>query len=199
MAWLAAGIGAVGNIAAANAAKSAAKKADQRLQEGRDYAINSSGLGTYRDAGVTAANAQQGLLGLGGDPAAAQQAYNNYLASSGYQTQLQGGTDAINSSAAARGLLKSGATLKGTQQFGTGLANSYFQSYLGQVSDVAGRGMQAADSLARTVTGTAGAQAANQQQLGDTVGNAYASTGGLLGRAVAYGAGGGRGALGIFG
>ncbi len=187
MAWVGAAIGGVGQIAGAVAASKAAKKADQRLQEGRDYAINQSGLGQYRDTGVAANQQQQALLGLPGtDPTQAQAGFNNYLNSSGYQANLQGGTDALNSNAAARGLLKSGATLKATQKFGADLGSSYFNSYLGQVSDVAGRGMQAADSLARTVTGTAGSMANNALGVGDAQANAYGTIGKTVGAGVNY-------------
>lgn len=177
MAWIATGINAVGGILQAGAQRKAAKLADRRLQEGRDYAINKSGLGSYASAGTAASDRQAALLGLGGDQAAAEEAFNNYLSSTGYQANLKSGTNAINSSAAARGLLNSGATLKATQRFGQELGSQYFNNYLGQVGNVANRGLSASSDLAHTVTGVAGGQANVQQNLGnaqsDIIGNVF--------------------------
>lgn len=199
MAWTAAaaGLGLVGNLAGASAAKKAAKVADQRLVEGRNYAINESGLGDYRDAGVAAQNTQADLLGIGGDPAASQQAFNQYLGSTGYRTALDAGSQAITGNAAAKGMLNSGATLKALQQNGAGIGQQFTNNYLNQVGDVANRGYGAASNLAQTVTGVSANQANVAQQVGQDVGNAYASTGSLLGKAAGY-VGGGKGALGIF-
>lgn len=188
MPWLAAGgvASGIGAILGGNAQKKAAKQADKRLVEGRDYAINQSGLGTYRDQGVAAAGAESNLLGIGGDPAAQQEAFNSYLASSGYGTQLRAGQDAISSSAAAKGMLNSGATLKGLNRFGSGLGAQYFNTYLGQVNNVANRGANAAANLAGTVTGVATQQAQVAQNAGQAQANMYGKIGDTFGDIAGY-------------
>lgn len=92
--------------------------------------------------GVAAQNFIAQLLGLqGGD--AAKQGFQNYLNSSGYKFQLGEGMKAITSSNAAKGLLNSGATLKGMQNYGQGLAASKFNDYLAQLGGVMQGGLGA--------------------------------------------------------
>ena len=83
------------------------------------------------------------LLGVGGDSAAADGAFENYLDSTGYNFALDQGSRAITGNNAAKGLLKSGSTLKGLTTFGQNLGKQYFDNYLGQLGSVAGRGLQA--------------------------------------------------------
>jgi hypothetical protein len=96
-------------------------------------------------AGQTAgaSNALAGLLGIGGDPAAAQQGFQNYLGSTGYQFQLGQGLQALTANNATKGLLNSGSALKGAEQYGQGLASNYFQQYLSQLGGLGNMGLQA--------------------------------------------------------
>jgi hypothetical protein len=64
---------------------------------------------------------------------AAGAAFGNYLNSTGYKFQLGQGMQAVTGSAAARGLLNSGSTLKALDQYGQGLGSSYFSNYLSQI------------------------------------------------------------------
>lgn len=172
MAWIGAVVQGIGSIVGASQQAKAAKKADQRLQEGRDYAINKSGLGDFRDAGVKANSTISNLLNIGGandNTQASQAAFDNYLNSTGYKFQMKQGQDAIASSAAARGLLNSGATAKALTKFGQGTGSQYFNDYLQQAGTVANRGEAAASDLAHTVTGTAGASANVAMQGGNAV------------------------------
>jgi hypothetical protein len=146
----------------AKAQQAAAAQAGQTAMGGFNY-LSSSPVGQqYLPAGGQAAGAQAALLGIGGDPAAANAAYQNYLASTGYQGQLRAGTDAITSNAAASGALGSGATLKALQQYGTQLGQQSFTNYLGQLQGVAGMGMQAG-SLIGGAAQSGGSQAAGYQ------------------------------------
>lgn len=96
-------------------------------------------------AGMTSgvSNALAGLLGIGGDPAAASAAFDNFRNSTGYQFQLGEGMNAITSNAATRGLLNSGATVKAAQQYGQNLASNYFSNYLSQLGGLGTMGLQA--------------------------------------------------------
>lgn len=196
MAWLAAGTAAsvVGNILGNNAQKKAAKQAAATVKEGRDYAINQSGLTDYAKAGIGANDRTSALLGLGGDKQAADAAFDNYLNSTGYRFQLDQGNKAVTGAAGAKGLLKSGATLKALQKQGQNTGATYFNNYLGQVGNVANRGLQASDSLARTVTNTAGQTAGIQNNSGAATADAYNNIGSTIGGVAGYI--GGRGGIG---
>ncbi|MEX1088094.1 MAG: hypothetical protein WEC36_02630 [Phycisphaeraceae bacterium] len=96
----------------------------------------------YVQAGTGAIGRQADLLGVGGDPAASQAAFQNYLNSTGYQFQLGEGQRAVTGSAAARGLLNSGSTARRLTQYGQDLGSSYFNNYLTQLGGVSQQGLQ---------------------------------------------------------
>jgi hypothetical protein len=150
----------------ANAQQEAAAHAAQTASGGSNY-FATSPIGTqYAPAGGAAINQEAGLLGIGGDPAAAAQGYQNYLSSTGYQGQLQAGTDAINSSAASAGALNSGSTLRALQRYGTQLGQQNFNNYLSQLHGVAGMGLTAGGMVGNAQQ-DASRQAAQYQYGGD--------------------------------
>jgi len=116
----------------------------------------------YLPAGGAAIGQQQALLGLGGDPNAAAQAFQNYQNSTGFAGQMQAGQNAITGSAAARGLLGSGSTLRALQAQGQQLGAQSFNNYLGQLGGVAGMGLQAGGMVGQAAQAGAG-QAAGMQ------------------------------------
>ncbi len=93
--------------------------------------------------GVGANNALAGLLGVGGDPSQANAGYQNFLNSTGYQNVLKQSNAGITGSAAARGLLGSGATLKALQNNSANLGQNYFSNYLQQLGGLNTAGLQA--------------------------------------------------------
>jgi hypothetical protein len=125
-----AGVGAAATVAgaaisagAANHASDVAANAaaqNNALQQ-QTYESNKALIQPAVDRGNTAADALQGFLGLGGDPAASQKAFSDYLSSTGYQFNRQQGLDAATQSKAAAGMLNSGAALKSLDAYGTGL------------------------------------------------------------------------------
>lgn len=92
--------------------------------------------------------------------------YQGFQETPGYQFALDQGQAAIDGSAAARGNVFSGATLKAQQEYGQGLANQEYGNYLNRLTGQASQGMSAAGNLA-----TAGANYASG------AGNAYANMG----------------------
>lgn len=80
--------------------------------------------------GLQAGDQIRAILGLGGDSAAASQAFQNYKNSTGYQTNLDAGSRAVTDNAASRGLLGSGSTLQALTNYGTNLNNQYYNNYL---------------------------------------------------------------------
>jgi len=161
-------IGAVGSIIGANkqakAERYAADQARATALTGYNYLTSGAGSGYANQlmgTGQQANAAQSALLGLGGNTAQAQNAFNNYLGSTGYQFQLGQGQNAVNSNAAASGMLNSGGTLKALQQYGQGLASNYFNTYLGQLGGLSAAGQQTLNTIGSTGTngGAAGAAA----------------------------------------
>lgn len=144
----------------------ATREANAALVQGRDMAFNESGLGGFRDRGNAAADAQMGLLNIGGDPAASRAGFDNYLDSAGYRFQLDEGQNAVNASTAARGLRNSGAAVKESMRFGQGLSGNFFQQYMDRLQGVSGQGLQAAGGLANAATGTANQIAGTTQRGG---------------------------------
>lgn len=179
MAWIAAAIGVGGALLGSNSQRKAAKKAGQAVEQGIQRTEQNTGLKTtYSPGGQQAFSQAQNLLGVGnGTPeemAASQGSFQNYLDSSGYRTQLNSGIDALNSNAAAKGMLKSGATLKATQRFGSGLGQQYFNNYIGQLMQQSNMGMQADQTLAGAYTGGATGKANAQMAAGDASARGYA-------------------------
>jgi hypothetical protein len=140
--------GGATNIAGGYAGADAAMK-------GYDYLSNNPNEQSYMNNGGAANNAIAALLGTGGTAAqktGAQNAFKNYLGSTGYNFNLQQGQNAINGNAAARGILNSGATGKALTSYGQGLASNYFNNYIGQLSGLAGAGQTALGQVGDAAT-----------------------------------------------
>jgi hypothetical protein len=138
---------------------------DQAVNEhqakfGKSYQTDSS-----LDAINTRVNQLYGQYG-GGQPAAAtpaaasnpaqdqQDAFAAFRATPGYQFGLDEGTKAVQASAAARGGLNSGATLKALQQYGTNYADQQgYTPYANRLAALAG--------VAQTATNQMGQDASN--------------------------------------
>jgi hypothetical protein len=162
------------------------ERASDEAMTGYDYAVNSPLASTYLPNGGKANNAAADLLGVGGDPAKSQAAFDNYLKSTGYDFQMKQGQNAIVSSNAAKGLLNSGATAKGLTEYGQGLGASYFDNYLKQLGGLSTQGLQAGGMI--TQAGTEGGKTS-----ADALGEAWGTAGGIAGKAVGGGFGQGWG------
>lgn len=145
------------------------KKAAKYDLTGYTYAKNNPLLQQSQAAGSGALGLVGGALGLGGVEGQ-QQSFGNFLNSIGYQSQLKAGQDAIAGSAAARGMLNSGATLKALNSYGQNLAQQGYQNYLANLMGVSNLGQSAALG-----TGELGKASAGESY-------AKARGGGLLGR-----------------
>jgi hypothetical protein len=166
MGGLLGGIGsAVGGKKASDAASQqaaamiqAAQIAAQTARLGFDWLTKPGEGGQYTlpflQGGAGASNELQGLLGIGGNPQAANQAFQNFLNSTNYKFQLGQGMNAVTGSQAAKGLLDSGATLKGLTNYGQNMANGALQGYMGNLFNVGTQGIDVAKTI-----GAAGSQA----------------------------------------
>lgn len=174
-----AAIGVAGSIGGALLSGSASKKAAKAQQasdaaaiaeERRQYDLSRADLAPWRAAGGQAITAGNAMLQPGYD----------YTASPGYQWRLNEGLRGVENSAAARGLLQSGGTLKGIDKYGQGFAANDFQDQFNRQMAVAAGGQQATQAGV-----AAGQNSANSiADLLTQSGNAKAS--GYVGQANAY-------------
>jgi hypothetical protein len=167
---------------ASKAQKSAANRAadEQRAMFERQVELQEP----FRQAGLTAQNRLLTLMGLGEDKTvpdygkyARDFTMADYTADPGYGFRMSEGMKALERSAAARGGLLSGATLKGTQRFGQDLAsqeymnafNRYQTNRSNQLNPLQSL-MGAGQTSTNVLTGAAG-------QTGQGVGNAMLAGG----------------------
>jgi len=130
---LGAGAGLLGSRQASRAQVSAANRAadTQTAMLERQIELQEP----FREAGLTAQNRLMTLLGLAGaptDPGYGRYARDfgmaDFTADPGYGFRMSEGMKALERSAAARGGLLSGATLRGVQRFGQDLASQEYQN-----------------------------------------------------------------------
>jgi hypothetical protein len=131
---------------------------------------------TIRQGGL-AGGALTALLGLGGDAAEQEASFNRWLDSSGYQFALDQGNRAISGSAAGRGMLRSGATMKALSDYGQKTGASFFQNYLDRLAQMQGAGLSAGGLMS-----DAGRWSESQGKTTESGG-----IGGLLGSALSIG------------
>ncbi len=98
-------------------------------------------------SGNNARSIYDGLLGIGGDKEQAENAFSRYRDSSGYNFQLQQGSDAITGNKAASGLLNSGSTLKALTKYGQDLGSNFFERFLSLLGNQQVAGQNAAGAL----------------------------------------------------
>jgi hypothetical protein len=141
-----------------NTASKAQAQAQKQFEQQR------ADLAPWRTTGGQALGASADLLGLNG-PDAAATAMGNFQQSPGYQWSMDQGMRAVDAGAAARGMLRSGATLKAEQTFGTGLADQEFSNYYARLAGLSSLGESAAAGGAQNAanSATAALQGANAQ------------------------------------
>lgn len=130
----------------------------------------------YMQGGQNAFTALGNLMGLGGPAASANMlaGLQNYP---GYQWALSQGQNALDQSAASRGLLLSGGQIKDTTAYGQGMANQLYNQYFGQLMGMSQLGQASAAMTGQQ--GTYAAQGAGMAQMAGS--NAWAN--GMMGAA----------------
>lgn len=115
----------------------------------------------------------------------ARSAFDTFLDSINYKWQLEQGQDAINSGYAGRGVLQSGAAMKGITDYNQNMARGAFQDWYGGVENMANRGFGAASAQAGVSqnlgANTAQLQSANANALANLQIQKANSLGGALG------------------
>jgi hypothetical protein len=153
----------------------AGQQAGQTAMGGFNYMQNSPVGQAYLPAGAAALQQEQALLGIGGDPNAANAGYQNYLNSIGFQGQLKAGQQAITTSRAASGLLGSGSTMKALQAHGQQLGQQSFQNYLGNLRGISQMGLQAGGMMGNAASQSYGQAAQMQYGAGQAAADSKAS------------------------
>ena len=131
-------------------------------------------LGGTVGAVGTSSNALMKLLGLEGDASAQEEALGRFRESSGYEDQFQEGQRAVEGSAAGRGILNSGATLKALTQYGQGQAKQSMGDYLDKIFNLGNLGLGAGGILSQAGQTTKGGKPGLGSALG-SIGAAVAT------------------------
>lgn len=103
-------------------------------------------MGAYSpmvSGGTGAFGATNALLGVGGDSAAQEAAFNNYLDSTGYNFIQDEAMQGLTNAFAGRGMLRSGAAGKAFQDRAANIGKTYFDNYLGHLEKQSGLGLGA--------------------------------------------------------
>lgn len=158
----AAGLGYAATTTAANDAKKASETATSTNATtiANTQAANTAIEQPYEDRGNAAGNELNAFLGLDGT-SGQDQAYSDYLNSTGEKFQLDQGSAAIDANASTSGLLKSGSTLKALDKYGQNVASTYSQNYLSDLATQQSAGAQAAGTNVSSNSAAAGANVAN--------------------------------------
>ncbi len=179
------GSAVIGGVVAASSASKAAKAQQEAAKQAQQTAESTFDKQAalqepFRQGGLTAQNEIMQLLGIGGDKAAAGYGSlakpfgaQQFEQDPGYAFRQSEGMKALERSAAARGGLLSGGTLKGIQRFGQDLASqeygNAFNRYqversarLNPLQSLMGSG-QSATNVTTSAAGQEGQNIANAQ------------------------------------
>jgi hypothetical protein len=110
--------------------------------------------------------------------------YQGYQASPGYDYRLAEGEQAIQRSAAARGNLNSGATLKALQKYGQDYASNDYGTFMNRLASQAGMGQTQANSMASLGQNFANAGSNTLMQAGNAKASGYVNQGNIMGSAM---------------
>lgn len=114
----------------------------------------------------------------------AAQPYGGFETSPGYQFRVDEATKAIERSAAARGGLRSGATMDALQRRVQGVASDEYENYANRLAALAGIGQNAKSSDAAAGANYAGQNAQTTMAAGNARASAYANTGSAINQGV---------------
>jgi hypothetical protein len=163
-------LGANSSRSAASAQADSAQRATD--QQAAQYAQQRADLQPWAQSGGQANNKLSALMGMNGEDQTAQ-----LQATPGYQFRLDQGMQGVQNSAAARGGLLSGGTLKAIQKYGQDFASNEYQNQFNRLNSMSSAGQNAAAGQGNAAQAFGAAQAQNTMGAG----NALAS--GIIGGA----------------
>lgn len=158
------GSSVAGGIIGSNAAGAASAAAQQAAAQGNSIlsavqTTTGNNLQPFVNTGQQENSALAGLLGVGGNPTASSNAFDNYLNSTNYQFQLGQGEQAVDTANAPA--FDSGATAKALNNYAQGQAGSALSGYENLLQTGASQGIGAASNLASASNQNASAQSNN--------------------------------------
>ena len=199
-----AAIGYVGSQKASSAQQRAAEKASDT--QAYIFERQAELQEPFREAGLKGQNRLLEYLGLGGETTApgygkyatAEFDMNKFKADPGYAFRMSEGMKALERSAASRGGLLSGATLKATQRYGQDLASQEYMNAFNRYQAERAGTLNPLQSLAGTAQTSANVLGQQAGQLGQNlganiIGAGNAQAAGYMGGANAIASGVGQG------
>jgi len=202
-------IGGVTSVISGNKAANAQKyAADQSAAvQQRIFDQQRADNAPWRNVGQSALYRLAGLSGLSktGKGDAGTPDYSAFTSSPGYQFRLDEGMKAIERSAAARGGLRSGATMKSLNNYAQGEASQEYGNEWNRMAGLAGVGQTAngqnqqagqayANSLQSAYTNAGNARASAYQNTGNAISSSVNGLASIYGYNATFGGGGGGGA-----
>jgi len=172
--------------AAQQASEVAAQTADQQVALQREIFEKQTELqAPFREAGLKGQNRLMELLGIGGTAGApgygkyatAEYGADKFKADPGYAFRMSEGMKALERSAAARGGLLSGATLRGTQRYGQDLASQEYQNAFNRYQAERAGTLNPYQALAGTAQSSANVLGGQAGQMGSNISNALGAYG----------------------
>lgn len=181
-------VGGLINGAASRSAASQQSDAAQRAQEAQaaQYQQSRADLQPWVQSGSTANNKLSALMGLNGEDPTAQ-----LQSTPGYQFRLNEGLQGVNNSAAARGGLLSGGTMKALTKYGQDFASNEYQNQFNRLNTMSNAGQNSAAGQASQSQAFGNSSAQNYTNQGNatasgTLGNANAWSNALSGAVNGY-------------
>ena len=177
---------AADTAAGASREASAASIAEQR----RQYDLSRADYAPFLTAGTGAVNRLAAGMAPGGEFSGSFDSAG-FLANQdpGYGFRMSEGLKALDRSAASRGGLLSGATLKGAQQYGQGLASQEYQNAFNRYQTTRANQLNPVQSLAGPGQTTATALGQQGANMAGNIGNAYMTSAANTGNAAMAAAG----------
>ena len=187
--------GAMASDAAGNAADTAAgasreASAASIAEQRRQYDLSRADYAPFLTAGTGAVNRLAAGMAPGGEFSGSFDSAG-FLANQdpGYGFRMSEGLKALDRSAASRGGLLSGATLKGAQQYGQGLASQEYQNAFNRYQTNRANQLNPLQSLAGQGQTTATALGQQGANMASNIGNAYMTNAANTGNAAMAAAG----------
>ena len=191
------GTAAVGYISSQKASKAQQQSASQATDVAAQTAADQVALQReifekqtelqkpFREAGLAGQNRLMELLGIGGKAGAlgygryatAEFGADKFKTDPGYAFRMAEGMKALERSAAARGGLLSGATLRGTQRFGQDLASQEYQNAFNRYQAERAGTLNPYQALAGTAQSGANVLGQQAGQMGTNISNALGAYG----------------------
>jgi len=196
--WVAGAV-VVGSVISSQGAQSAADTAAEASgrasdasvgEQRRQYDLNRADQAPFLTAGTGAVNRLAAGMAPGGEFSRSFSS-EDFLANQdpGYGFRMSEGMKALDRSAASRGGLLSGATLKGAQQYGQGLASQEYQNAFNRYQTNRANQLNPLQSLAGQGQTTATALGAAGSNMASNIGNAYMTSAANTGNAAMSAAG----------